>query len=141
LTSLPSSNPLSHTFVFTVDDSGVVHTYSWGNSANPTGWNKDQIEDIFAAYDALEKGYGELVGCDNLDPFVDYAYEFMRRFEQEHPNGGINNNCKTEASDLIDFAQNAMNSFGNDASQLQSVVNGLDSFPGLSGFNINAFAY
>lgn len=101
-------DPLSHTFIFTTNpDGSVAHTYSWGNTANPEGWNEDQPEDIAAANEALKLGgnYLNKVGDSSLDPYVNQAFNNLKQNEPEHPNGIIDNNCKSEATGLTDEAQ------------------------------------
>jgi hypothetical protein len=73
--ALPSSDPLSHTFTFSTNpDGSIANTYSWGNTANPTGWNLNQPEDIAAALQALQNGDAQLVANSNVDPFYVQAF-------------------------------------------------------------------
>jgi uncharacterized protein RhaS with RHS repeats len=96
----------SHTFTFTTNPDGTIkHTYSWGNTANTKGWNKDQPEDIAAAKEALKNGYNWNEGGKDLDPFVDQAFNELDKKENEHQNLGVARNCKTETAKLLDKAR------------------------------------
>jgi RHS repeat-associated protein len=99
---LPPGALLSHTFVATTcTDGSVDATYSWGNRANPRGWNKDQPEDLTAAKGALKLRWGKWVGGEDLDPKVAKAFDELNRKANQHRNLGIVWNCKTEAAKLI----------------------------------------
>jgi RHS repeat-associated protein len=104
----PTFQPFSHTFVFTTNSDGSVdNTYSWGNSANPNGWNKNQLEDLTAAQTAVNFPWwaGTQVGGDDLDPYIEQAYSLMIDPIFMHPNGVVANNCKSEANNLIELAK------------------------------------
>jgi RHS repeat-associated protein len=114
-TSISTSqyNPISHTFVFTTNDDGTLKdTYSWGNAANPRGWNKNQPEDRCAAQQALKSGKLTKVGDSDLDPYIDSTFNSMNYFQFEHANHWIIDNCKTEANNLIQGAQQSQQSAG-----------------------------
>jgi hypothetical protein len=102
---MPGWDPPSHTFTFTQDSKGVVQTYSWGNSANPHGWNRNQAEDLVAAFDAIDKGYAQHVADSSLDKYVDKAYDELNKPQNEHVNCWVFGNCKTEKTKLIDEAE------------------------------------
>ncbi len=104
--ALPNWDPISHTFTVTTDDDGSVsHTYSWGNSANWKGWNKDQPEDIAAANQALREGKAQRVGDSTLDPYIQRSFDVLNKKENEHMNGLVYYNCKTETTKLINGAK------------------------------------
>jgi hypothetical protein len=69
------------------------------------GWNIDQALDIRAAQLALKDGAAERVGDKDLDPFVTKAFDLSNKKENEHKNGWICNNCKSEANKLVDSAK------------------------------------
>ena len=88
------------------DNTQVLHTYSWGNTANPRGWNKDQSEDVKAAQKALDAGKGlNKVGDSKLDPYVEKAFNKLNTKENEHRNLGIARNCKWESKNLLKEAR------------------------------------
>jgi hypothetical protein len=96
----------AHTFTFTTNPDGTIkHTYSWGNTANTKGWNKDQPEDIAAAKEALKNGDNWNEGGKDLDPFVDQAFNELNKKENEHQNLWVGRNCKTETAKLLDKAK------------------------------------
>lgn len=100
---------LTHSFIFTTNPNGNLNnTYSWGNSANPRGWNLNQSEDQAAANAALASNSGfylNRVGDSSLDPFVDLAYYLLLNDPAHtHPNYWVTGNCKSEATDLTDLA-------------------------------------
>jgi len=98
-------DPGTHTFVFTTSaDGGVNHTYSWGNTANVSGWNLDAPEDIAAAKAALQLGFAEAFAGSYLDPFVEKAFSRLNKKSNEHLNGFILYNCKYEAGNLLSLA-------------------------------------
>jgi uncharacterized protein RhaS with RHS repeats len=109
------SNAVSHTFVVTTDAQGnVEHTYSWGNDPDEKNkdvegkWFKDESEDVDAAKDALKDGKAEKVGGDDLDPFVDEAFDERADKKDDpsnHRNGIVCNNCKSEANKLVNDAK------------------------------------
>ena len=110
----PLDSPISHTFVFTTNpDGSLANTYSWGNSTDPTGWNQNQPEDINAAKQAIQnmnngKGDGSTTladDSDDLDPYVGQAFRKLENPKNNHKNGWIKNNCKSEAKKLIDEAE------------------------------------
>ena len=91
-------NKLSHSYVFTTNPDGTLaHTYSWGNTANTRGWNKDQDEDIAAANEAIRDKATEHRGDAELDPFVEMAFWEMNQQEREHPWRPWNT-CKTRGA-------------------------------------------
>jgi RHS repeat-associated protein len=99
----------THTFIFTTNPDGTLaNTYSWGNTANNTGWNQDQSEDRDAANQALGTDSGfylNRVGDGSLDPFIDLAFSILSNDPAHvHRNGWYRSNCKSEASDLTDLA-------------------------------------
>lgn len=104
-------NPISHTFVFTTNPDGTIKDiYSWGTDENTCGWTKKSGKELSgpdyeAAKRALEMGgnYLDKLGDSSLDPFIHDAYEEMK--DQQHKNGLLRNNCKTEAHKLIDRAE------------------------------------
>jgi hypothetical protein len=99
-------NPLTHTFVaITNPDGSVAHVYSWGNSVNLKGWSTDQELDVHAAQLAVSDGRGEKVGDKELDPFVTKAFGLLDKKENEHGNGIVCNNCKSESNKLVDGAK------------------------------------
>jgi RHS repeat-associated protein len=101
------SNP-THTFVFTTNaDGSGAHTYSWGNTENLRGWNLDRSLDRKAAEMArkMPSLFQSKVGDSKLDPYIQKAYEALNKKENEHANGVVTNNCKTEASKLIEKAK------------------------------------
>ena len=100
--------PISHTFIFTTNPDGTLkHTYSWGTDQNLRGWTPDYGPDKEAARQALKNGgnYLNKIGDSSLDDFMDSAFEEMNKKENEHKNGGIVNNCKSEATNLEDKAR------------------------------------
>ena len=99
-------SPVYHQFVFTTnDDCTVKDTYSWGNVANETGWNKNQPEDRTAAAQGLKLRFAWEVGGDDLDPYVEQAYQILDNYGTRHINGIITDNCKTEAARLVTLAR------------------------------------
>ncbi len=99
------SNFLTHTFtVVTNPDGSINHTYSWGNDANLNGWNLDQPLDVLTAKEALDKGLAEKVAGPEFDAYVGQAFMDLNKPQNQHINGIITNNCKTETSKLIDRA-------------------------------------
>jgi len=101
----PWSNPLTHTFTFSTNpDGSVVNTYSWGNAANLQGWNLNQPEDIKAAAQALQNGDAQKVAPSFVDPYYRKAFDQLNKPENNHANGVITNNCKTETVKLNDLA-------------------------------------
>jgi RHS repeat-associated protein len=102
----PRWNPVTHTFVATTNANGTLsHTYSWGNSANTRGWNIDQSLDRKTARQALSGNLAERVGSAKLDPFVAQAFNLINKSENEHRNGILVCNCKTEAAALVKDAK------------------------------------
>jgi RHS repeat-associated protein len=103
-------NSLTHTFTFTTNPDGSVNnTYSWGNSANSNGWNKNAPEDQEAAREALDKNYAKKEGDSSLDKHVEDAYNKLNKPENEHPNGGVLGNCKSETLNLLQTARGLQN--------------------------------
>jgi len=99
--ALPWWDPLSHTFTFSTNpDGSIANTYSWGNSANPTGWNLNQPEDLAAARQALQNGDAQQVGDSSMDPFFQQAFNQLNNPANKHMNGLVGRNCKTEATNL-----------------------------------------
>lgn len=106
-TSRCPCNPLTHTYVVVVNKDGTAQAYSWGNSANGTGWNEpNQPEDIEAALDAFKKGnYEEVVGDHSKDQAVHDAYKKLKNDpDSEHANKLLFDNCKEEANKLLEEA-------------------------------------
>jgi len=107
---LSPSDPFSHTFVVTTNPDGTVeHTYSWGNAANPEGWNLDQPLDIEAAQDALRTGNAETIGDATLDPYVQQAFDYFNNPDFDHLNLFFVENCKAETKKLLDYARSLQN--------------------------------
>jgi len=101
---------VSHTFTFSTDDNGTVDaTYSWGNAANKVGWNLNQPEDISAAYEGLQVGWAQKVADDYMDQFYMQAFNQLNNPANNHGNGWITNNCKTEANKLGQLANQLFN--------------------------------
>jgi len=98
-------NPITHTFVVTTNPDGSITTYSWGNDANPHGWNLNQPLDIKTAKEALEKDLAEYIGSAELDKFIKDAFDQLKDPSNNHANGLVMNNCKEEAGNLIDLAK------------------------------------
>ncbi len=97
---------LTHTFVAVTDSKGSVeHVYSWGTDFNLKGWSTDQKLDVHAAQQAVSDGKAEKVGNQDLDPFVAKAFQLMDKKENEHRNGWVCKNCKTESGKLVDAAK------------------------------------
>jgi RHS repeat-associated protein len=97
----PWWNTVSHTYTFSTNpDGSIAATYSWGNEANLTGWNLNQPEDMKAAADALKNGDARTVGPDFMDPYYRKAFDELKDPKNEHSNGILSNNCKTEAEKL-----------------------------------------
>lgn len=98
-------DPVSHTFVFTVDAYGkVMHTYSWGNTDDTTGWHMDEVEDQVAAYDAMGRGLSSWEDAGAIgDAFVREAYDALR--SRHHQNFIVVWNCKNEATNLLEIAR------------------------------------
>jgi hypothetical protein len=106
-TSRSINNPATHTFIFITDENGnVTGTFSWGNSADPHGWNFNQIEDIEAAEGALRRGRARWTGDRDFDNCINRAFDVMRQAENSrHMNLILFLNCKTEAMNLIHEAE------------------------------------
>jgi hypothetical protein len=109
----PATNPITHTFVVVVNVDGI-HTYSWGNTADPKNegvagkWFKDESEDLAAAGAALIQGVAQRVGGDDLDPYIAAAFNKHANKEDDpsnHFNGWVCNNCKSEARKLVKEAK------------------------------------
>jgi RHS repeat-associated protein len=95
-------NPVTHTFVFTTNPDGSIQdTYSWGNKANPQGWNKVQPEDRKAAQEAVRDGRIRWEGDESFDNKVEQAFHELNRPENQHKNWVVTNNCKSEAQKLL----------------------------------------
>ena len=107
----------THSFVVTTQDItdadgniiGVaVTTYSWGNDDpdDPVSrWSKNRPEDRAAAVLALADGIAEFIAHENLDPFIEDAYDdFLIEEIGDHWNGWVFANCKTESRNLIEAA-------------------------------------
>ena len=93
-------NPLTHTFTVTTDSKGnILHTYSWGNSANLKGWNLDQPIDIKAAREALDNNLAQPTLASSS--CVEQAYKKLNKKENEHVNLFITRNCKQETNNLL----------------------------------------
>ncbi|AMZ71426.1 MULTISPECIES: RHS repeat-associated core domain-containing protein [Pseudomonas] len=99
------SNPATHTFTFTTNHDGSVEsTYSWGNSANLEGWNLNQPEDISAAEQSLKNGEAKKVGPAFMDSYYRIAFDKLNIPANNHSNGIILNNCKSETANLNNLA-------------------------------------
>ncbi|MCE9917269.1 RHS repeat-associated core domain-containing protein, partial [Obesumbacterium proteus] len=93
-------NPLTHTFTVTTDSKGnILHTYSWGNSANLKGWNLDQPIDIKTAREALDNNLAQPTLASSS--CVEQAYKKLNKKENEHVNLFITRNCKQETNNLL----------------------------------------
>ena len=103
--AMPGWDPLSHTFIFTIDPKGIVHTFSWGNTGNSHGWNQDRPEDVVAAFQAIDDGYAKYEGNNSLDPFIQQAFDSLKNPAFNHPNYCIAGNCKTGATNLVEVAR------------------------------------
>jgi len=98
-------NPLTHTFTFTTNPDGSLNnTYSWGNKANTRGWSKNQPEDRKVAQEAINQGKARKIGDASVDRRIDEAFKLLDIPKNEHRNGGIANNCKSEATRLLNEA-------------------------------------
>jgi hypothetical protein len=99
-------NPVTHTFtVVTNSDGSIAHTYSWGNDANLKGWNLDQDLDLTTARAALDNNLAERVTDVIDDRCVAAAYDELNKSENNHINGVVYFNCKTETSKLMELAK------------------------------------
>lgn len=99
-------NPITHTFIVTTNaDGSIKHTYSWGNDANLRGWNLDQALDVKTAQEALGNKDAKFISDSGLDPYVHEAFNKINTAENEHVNFVVFNNCKAEATNLIDEAK------------------------------------
>lgn len=119
------NNPITHTFVVVTNKDGSVRaTYSWGNDQNLTGWTKNAPIDIAAAREALAQGKAERVGDASLDPYVESTFQSLNKPENEHENGIVTDNCKTEANKLVDTAKKERREDQNKASSSTSGFRG-----------------
>ena len=101
----PWWDPYTHTFTFSTNpDGSIAATYSWGNTANEHGWNLNQPEDLAAAVVALKKGYAKRVAPSFVDPYYRKAFNQLNNPKNDHRNGIITNNCKTETVKLNKLA-------------------------------------
>jgi len=124
-TAVPGWEGVSHTFVFSTNpDGSIAATYSWGNTANPVGWNLDQAEDMKAAAQALANGDAQMVGGDYMDPFYRQAFDQLNNPANNHGNGWVHNNCKTEANNLRQRATQLWNAspLGRALAQMQALA-------------------
>ena len=131
-------NIITHTFVVTVDEGGVVKdTYSWGNGSNLNGWSKNQPEDLEAAQDAINKKRGQWVGNADLDQYVEMAYLKLDKPENEHANLLVARNCKWESNNLVFQArvEQASAAFQKYLSLFLKSPDGSSSLPKLPLFN------
>ncbi|MEA3479762.1 MAG: RHS repeat-associated core domain-containing protein, partial [Bacteroidota bacterium] len=105
--------PLTHSFVYTTNSDGSLkHTYSWGNVYEDGNgvWRKDRPEDVNAANQAINNPAvrGDRVGNSTLDSHVDRLFNQWRddlNHPSRHANWIVYNNCKTEATRLINAAK------------------------------------
>lgn len=110
-TSSPVRNSvwLSHTFVITTDASGnLLNTYSWGNNSAFNGtWAQNHPNDVLAANTALAGGFDlNRVGGSIMAEKIPWAFDVLRGISsQVHNNGVVDNNCKSEADELINLAK------------------------------------
>lgn len=109
-TGVPVSNGfgLSHTFVFTTNASGqVLNTYSWGNNGFNGAWDQNHPNDIKAANQALAGGYVlNRVGGSEMLNNIQWSFDVLRGISSEvHNNGVFDNNCKSEADQLISISK------------------------------------
>ncbi len=103
-TSRCPCNPLTHTYIVVVNEDGTAQAYSWGNTANGTGWNEpNQPEDVEGALDAFSKGnYQEVVGDHSKDQAVHDAYQRIKDDpDSNHSNKLLFDNCKEETDKLL----------------------------------------
>ena len=121
-------NPLTHTFTaVTKPDGTIARTYSWGNDANLKGWSVDQPLDLKTAREALDDGKAQKVGDSKLDPYVQRAFDLINKKENEHTNGVICNNCKSETNKLV-----------NDAKSLQALTSATAAAKGYDSVKVNS---
>ena len=100
------NNPVTHTFsVITDSNRNITHTYSWGNDANLNGWNIDQKIDRNSAKEALDSGMAECRSDIVDDECVSAAFDILNNQENNHINGLVYFNCKTETTKLLDLAK------------------------------------
>ena len=100
------NNPVTHTFSVITDSNGdIIHTYSWGNDANLNGWNIDQQIDLKSAREALNSGKAECRSDIVDDKCVSAAFDILNKKENNHINGMVYFNCKTETTKLLDLAK------------------------------------
>ncbi len=101
----PWWDPGTHTFTFSTNPDGTIAaTYSWGNTANTRGWNLNQPEDMEAAYEALQNGDAMLQDPGSMDEYYRQAFVQLNKKANEHRNGLVGRNCKTETKKLHDLA-------------------------------------
>lgn len=95
---------VQHTYIFVVSPEGVIHTFSWGNSADKKGWNFDQPEDLAAAIESLRTGKNlEEAGDDSLDEFI---FKRFNKLSQEPKHWWMPwSQCKTAAYELVEGAK------------------------------------
>lgn len=84
-------------------------SYSWGNiyDSNKRGlWSKDRPEDLTAAREGLDKNIATKIGDSHLDPFINQSYNELSNLpsSQRHKWWPWNN-CKHEATNLVDKAK------------------------------------
>ncbi len=101
----PLSDPLTHSFTFSTNPDGTISgAYSWGNEANPKGWNLNQPEDVRAATEALQKGLARKVAPAFMDAYYRKAFDQLNNPKNSHFNWIIFDNCKDETIKLNDLA-------------------------------------
>ena len=103
--SVPTNNPVSHSFVATTDinpNTGrevVTNTYSWTNEGGGS-WHPNVIQDRVGAQVAINSSVGvERYGGESLDPYVASQYQ-----NRQGDTGGyllVANNCKQMAGNLL----------------------------------------
>jgi len=95
----------THTFIFSTNpDGSIAHTYSWGNKENTRGWNLDTALDMSAAEESMRDKLAHFIGPDWIDPYFRQAFDQLKKPENEHVNGWVTNNCKSEANKLRELA-------------------------------------
>ncbi len=100
------NNPVTNTFSVITDSNGdIIHTYSWGNDANLNGWNIDQQIDLKSAREALNSGKAECRSDIFDNKCVSSAFDILNKKENNHINGMIYFNCKSETTKLLDLAK------------------------------------
>ena len=106
-------DPGAHRFTARTDPSTgkVTDTWSWGNTYDKNGngiWNKDSLEDMAAAQEAVDKKKARRVGDDSYKKDVEKAYQDKVNNDKPH-SWQLLNNCQTENKDLLNRAEKSHN--------------------------------